>query len=252
MKCYTIRGGVEHRGIKITKNEEGEPVLKLGSGKEKSELPVGKAVKEMFEDRAAGIKLIREAIINYENADVVDQELALKGLQAVVVEVTGEDNLDHRTEAGPAAYSWAEEDPDVMILEKADLSTNEPWRIIKERVKVDTALVHFTNESPGQQDLYANVPDEALIECRHPYVRKSYRPFPPAGVLVAGIGTGPRGEQQGLFLMYPRSSFRVHRDEDPPALVVAWPGSTLRCFAPAKYRPAKEQKRKRQRRTSAA
>lgn len=250
MKCYTIVGGVERRGIKITRNEEGEPVLKLGSGGEKSELPVGKAVRELFEDRAMGIQMIRKAIINYENADVVDQELALRGLQAGMVEVTGEDNLDHRTEVGPAAYSWAEEDPDVMILEKADLSTNEPWRIIKERMKVDTALVHFVMESSGQQDLYSNVPDEELIDCRHPYVRKSYRSFPPAGVLVAGIGTGPRGEQQGLFLMYPRSSFRVHRDEEPPALVVAWPGSTLRCFAPAKYRPAK--KRKRQRRTSAA
>lgn len=240
MKCYTIKGGVEHRGIKITKNEEGEPVLKLGSGKEKSELPVGKAVKEMFEDRAAGIKLIREGFRGpTEDAEAMRQ---------IMIEVTGKDDLDY----WDVARDWAAEDPDVMVLEKADLSTNEPWRIIKERMKVDTALVHFTMESPGQQDLYANVPDEELIDCRHPYVRKSYRSFPPAGVLVAGIGTGPRGEQQGLFLMYPRSSFRVHRDEDPPALVVAWPGSTLRCFAPAKYRPAKKQKRKRQRRTSAA
>ena len=110
---------------------------------------------------------------------------------------------------------------------------------------MDTALVHFVMESKGMQDLYANTCEEVLVDCRHPYVMKSYNAFPPQGVLVAAPGTGTRGEPQGLFLMYPRSSFRVHRDEDPPALVVAWPGSTLKCFAPAKYREARRKKQRR-------
>jgi hypothetical protein len=237
MKCYTVKGEEVRRGLEITKNAEGEPVLKVGSGEEPTQIPVGKGIREMFEARAEAILRIQESF----KGPTQDSD----AMRRLMIEVTGQDNLNF----WDVGREWAHENPNVMILEKADLSTNEPNRIIRERVKTDTALVHVVVECSGQQEFYSNAYTEELVNCMHPYVRKDYDTFPSAGVGIACPGTGPKGETQGLFLMYPRSSFRIHRDEEPPVLVVAWPGSTLRCFAPAKYRPAKKQKR---RRTSSA
>lgn len=245
MKCYTVKGEEVRRGLEITKNAEGEPVLKVGSGEEPTQIPVGKGIREMFELRADCIAQVKTALeeLSYCLGDARGEKKV--EIRKLMVNITGQDTLEYLS----TAAAWASEDPNVMILEKADLSTNEPHRLIRERVKTDTALVHVVVECSGQQEFYSNAYTEELVNCMHPYVRKDYDTFPPAGVGVACPGTGPKGETQGLLLMYPRSSFRIHRDEEPPVLVVAWPGSTLRCFAPAKYRPAKKQKR---RRTSSA
>ncbi len=246
MKCYTVRGEEVRRGLEIRCNDAGLTVLQVGTGEETAELPVGSGVSKMFDDRALAIDIVSTALDAFRQK-APNEEEATKNLREVITEVTGQDTVNFLE----AAEAWTVEDPSVMLLEKADLSSNEPWRLIKERVKTDTALVHIVTETPGQQEFYANTCEEFLVECRHPYVRKDYDDFPSAGVGVAAVGTGPHGEPQGLILMYPRSSFRIHRDEEPPVLVVAWPGSTLRCFAPAKYRKT-DVRGKRQRRTSAA
>lgn len=125
-----------------------------------------------------------------------------------------------------------------LKLLRAEVSTNAPLRIIKERnQKSSKALVHVATDSMGPLWFEANSYQEELQRGR---VERRYDNFPTPGVEVVAQGMSCGGNPQGLFIMQPGSSFRICRRGDlqgaSPVLIVAWPGSTLRCFAPAKYR----------------
>ena len=125
-----------------------------------------------------------------------------------------------------------------LKLLRAEVSTNEPLRLIKERnQKSSQCLVHVATDNVGPMWFEANSYSEELRRGR---VERRYAEFPPPGVEVVARGMSVGGNPQGLFIMQPGSSFRICRRGDlqdaSPVLIVAWPGSTLRCFAPAKYR----------------
>lgn len=138
---------------------------------------------------------------------------------------------------------------DKLAMVKADLSTNEPLRIVPERIrktrwgkiiKSDIALVHVTTTSPGQLYFEANCYDEVIDTNRWggKRVRRAYRPFPGGGVDVLAIGTGQNGEPNALVRMLPGSSFRICRDtvNIPWEFTVVWPGSKLRLIVPEKVK----------------
>lgn len=125
-----------------------------------------------------------------------------------------------------------------LTLLRAEVSTNEPLRLIKERnQKSSSCLVHVATNNVGPMWLEANSYEEELQRGR---VERRYSSFPSPGVTPVAWGMCIDNNPQGLFIMQPGSSFRICRRGDlqgaSPVLIVAWPGSTLRCFAPAKYR----------------
>lgn len=124
-----------------------------------------------------------------------------------------------------------------LNLMRADLASSPPLRFIRERNPRDSrALVYFETESIGRLRLMANSYQEYVDRER---VQRQYDFFPGAGVEVVAMGTSPSGAPHGLFIMQPGSSFRIERmvdsPDDSPVLIVAWPGSSLRCFPPKKY-----------------
>jgi hypothetical protein len=109
------------------------------------------------------------------------------------------------------------------------------------RIPSDVALVHVEVPSAPDGRLWfeATSYSESVERGR---VTREHHPFPCAGVEPIAIGQGQDGEPQALFRMLPAASFRICRNgrlppELSPVLVVVWTGSTLRCFAPAKFRP---------------
>lgn len=131
-----------------------------------------------------------------------------------------------------------------LRLLRAELADNDPLRFTRERRRCEMALVHVATEAGEDGELWyeANSYDECTAQTpRGERVERFYHPFPGAGTHVVAAGTGPQGEPHALLLMVPGASFRICRTGDlagaSPELVVVWPGSTLRCFAPAKYRP---------------
>lgn len=235
MKCWTINEEVR-RGIKITRDDDGEPSFIVGSPGSCSVIPVSKDIKELFEQRAEAIARVREALEAYAKSGGSED----KQLRQTVIEVTGQDVMNF----GEVAHAWAAEDPEVMWLNSADVSTNEPFRIILERRRESIALVHVETTSSGQQYFEANAYDEYMPEGGRPLVLRAFHEFPSVGIGVVARGSGPSGEPQGLFLMYPRASFRINRDVSPEVLVVSWPGSSMKCFTPAKFKKREKDERR--------
>jgi len=228
MKTYTVEEQVSF-GLRVVRGKDGEPCVRIGHGNCSSELPVSKDIAQSFHDRA-------EAILEMRNALEQDcEDLARKAL----IHITGRDGMDWKAHA----KAWASEDPETMWITRCDVSTNEPFRIIRERRKSDVALVHVATRSSGQLWLESNAYDEELLEGGRPCVVRRFHDFPSVGMGVVSPGAGPNGEPQGLFLMYPRSSFRINRDQRPEVLVVTWPGSTLKCFEPAKFRKQNQERK---------
>jgi hypothetical protein len=213
MKCWTVTNEVR-RGIKITKSDE-EPRFQID---EESFLPVSSGIKELFEERAGAITAFRQALEAQDHEE----------LKKLVRAVTGTDSLDYED----IARAWARENPEELWLKSASISDNQPTRLIRELGRSDVCLVHIATTSSGQQWLCSNTFEEEVVEGRRPYVVRRYHDFPAVGVGPILEGKGPREEPQGLYVMYPRSSFRICRDQRPATLVVAWPGSTLKCFEP--------------------
>lgn len=131
---------------------------------------------------------------------------------------------------------------DTLRLMRADIATQGVLRFIRERNQRDSrALVYVETESGGggRLRLLSNSYEEYVDRGR---VQRYYNFFPPTGVEVVAMGTSSSGCPHGLFIMSPGSSFRIERsgdlDDASPVLIVAWPGSTLRCFPPKKYQQA--------------
>ncbi len=125
-----------------------------------------------------------------------------------------------------------------LRLMRAEVSTNAPLRLIRERnPKSSCCLVHVATDNVGPLWFEANSYREEVVRGR---VVRVYDPFPAPGIETVAWGMTSNGSPQGLFVMHPGSSFRICRQGDlqgaSPRLIVAWPGSTLKCFAPAKYR----------------
>lgn len=228
MKAFTVEEQVM-TGLRVTLGKSGEPCVVVGHGSSSSELPVSKDIVESFNSRAKAITEMREALAAMNEATGQHPEYEVRKL---VLNITGQDGIHWREHA----QAWASEDPGVMWITRCDVSTNEPFRIIRERRKSDVALVHVATRSTGQMYLESNAYDEELVEGVRPFVARRFHDFPSVGMGLVAPGTGPNGEPQGLFLMYPRSSFRINRDQRPETLVVTWPGSTLKCFEPANRR----------------
>lgn len=244
MKCYTVSER-KTDGIKIQRNEAGTPVFRVGSAATATEVQVSKDIVQMFEDRESAILEVQCLLED-------QSEEGSAKLRKFLTALTGTDPVSWDEKQGKmvdstaaVARAWASEDPAVMWLLKADISDNEPIRIIKERRsqrRSDFALVHVETASDGQFWYEGSGCTECVVEGHRPYVRKEQHTFPSPGVSTVATGYGANNEPQGLFLMIPKSSFRINRDVWPPVLVVAWPGSTLQCFAPAKYREEKKRK----------
>lgn len=249
MKCWTVNEDKE-RGIKIVEGDDGIPVFRVGTPEACTVIPVSKDIQQLFDDRKEAIWAIRAAAgleiaemgkrITRKIARAIFSELDEEQrtvLRKVIVQVSGQDVLGWED----LAIRWLMEDPSVMRLNSADLSTNEPFRLIKERNKrSDVALVHVETAATGQMWYEGNGVTEFRVDCRRPYVGKEQHGFPSPGVETLATGHGGNGEPQGLFLMIPRASFRINRDQHPEVLVVSWPGSSLKCFAPVKIRKKKD------------
>lgn len=131
-----------------------------------------------------------------------------------------------------------------LRLWRAELSTHGALQFIKERNPRDSrALVYVSTEcgDGGMLRYFANSYEEAMVRNR---VVRQYDTFPPPGVEAVAVGTSNTKAPHGLFIMSPGSSFRIERSGDlegaSPVLIVAWPGSSLRCFPPKKYQESAE------------
>jgi len=124
-----------------------------------------------------------------------------------------------------------------------------PMRLVSvkpaERHADCVALVHVAVPCPNRGRMYlrANTYDEKLVE--HPRLRlcveREYKTMdsnPGVALVKDAEGNVIINQEHTEFLvtMYPKSSFRIHREPeervDIPILVVAWSGARLRVFQP--------------------
>lgn len=264
MKCYTIYEEAQ-RGLIVNASAPGDdPALRVGEPGSCNVIPVSRDLRAVFEERQKFISHIRTLLERCENKDLfegAERELR-EELRKAQMETPGLNaQLEEAKRINPKlrgmaphfvlAHIWGSEYAQSMRVVAADLSDNEPLRLIKERGDSSTCLVHVATKAPldGQLWFESSSWDEELEDTRWgKEVTRVYRPFPPPGVEVIATGLGPVGEPEVLLLMQKRASFRICRSGDPksfgdgpddpqryPVLVVVWPGSTLRCFPPKKY-----------------
>lgn len=234
MKCFTVTESAQP-GIEIV-HPEGlpQPCLLIGeTNKSFSPFPVSSEIAEAFLRRAAFI----EGVVGLLAAkSTPESHKALLDYLRAGDSRTTEDNYLRLADA------WANEYQDVNKLFRADVSTNEPIRITRERnPRSDMALVSIETQTAEGGDLWFEANSYRELEerqGRRERVVRAYDEFPSAGVRVLATGNGVNGELRALCVMKPGASFRIVRTgvrQASPVLIVAWPGSKLRVFSPKKY-----------------
>jgi hypothetical protein len=256
MECWTICETAT-RGITIATNDPNkDPVLCVGEPNHGDEIPVSADLRELFERRRERIiqvkDLVEQLLVqdkdSYNKADAELRRLLWPDLAAFCGESPNHPPKDW--DYSDQAVAWCKESALSARLTSVTLE-REPLKLMRLMDQSDCALVHITTLAPidGQMWYEANTWTEEIVETnRGEEVERTYGEFPSVGVEVLARGHGPQGEPHGLFLMRKKASFRIVRkgdpstfDDDPngpqrsPVLVVVWPGSTLRCFPPARY-----------------
>lgn len=265
MKCYTIDETVTP-GLQLSAGiPVGDPILRVGEPGTCMSIPVSREIRAAFEERYKYISRLEKLVSRLEVpelADAANRELIEEMQRAqkdsphlkdqVEYAMHGNNKLRGLSPHEAFANIWIAAGKEKLRLNYADVSDNDPIRLIKDRGHSSECLVHVITKAPLDGKMWLAVnrrPDVEVDTPRGREVRQLDLPFPPPGVRVIAQGYGPGGEHEVLLRMTLKASFRICRSGDPstfgerldgeparyPELLVVWPGSTLRCFPPKKY-----------------